>query len=394
MSQDRNGHVKIKVLFQGIDSLHHYYVVLPKYIEALNKGIKVDVLAPHLLEIPKVLHFALKRFSRFPRLASLIQSALIPQKIESLAETMARVQASKYHIVHLNEPFINSAKMITFNAPKTPKILTFHDPKIINYHGGKVTELKHIAQKTAATVVPSVWLKNLFYEKVGLIPLVIHHCIDLAIFNPFMKKSAAKNFLGMSRIKKIILWNGRLDPDKDPATMIDTIELLVKECKEVGFILKYRINYYEPNYTVRVLKNLKKLRRSLKNRLKLFHNMPLHKLPILYRASDVYFTTSPLESFSLATAEAMACGLPVVVPDSSAFPEVVGDAGLYCKVGDARGFAENILRVLSEEKLVKYLSHKSLNRVIHNFHPTKISKQYVNLYKAILGCDGVLECRS
>jgi glycosyltransferase involved in cell wall biosynthesis len=388
MNQNTNGHVRIRVLFQGIDSLHHYYVILPKYIEALNKEIKVDVLAPDLLEIPKQLHFALKRFSKLPRLASLIQSASLSQKIESLAETMARVQASKYHIAHLNEPFINSTKMIMFNAPKTPKILTFHDPNIINYHRGKVTELKHIAQKTAANVVPSVWLKNLFYEKVGLIPLVIHHCIDLAIFNPFMKKSVAKNFLGMSMIPKIIVWNGRLDPDKDPATMINVIELLVKEYKEVGFILKYRINYYEPNYTVKILKNLKKLRRSLKNRLKIFHSMPFHKLPILYRAADLYFTTSPLESFSLATAEAMACGLPVIIPDSSALPEVVGDAGLYCKVGDPSGFAENILRVLSEEKLARYLSYKSLSRVIHNFHPTKISKQYVNVYKAVLDCDG------
>jgi len=388
MSQYTNGHAEIKVLFQGIDSLHHYYVILPKYIEALNKEVKIEVFAPALLEIPKEINLVLKRYGKLPSLTSLARSALLSQKVELLAKMIAKIEASKYHLVHLNEPFINSTKVLISDASKTPKILTFHDSNIINYHEKQITELKHVAGKTTAVVVPSTWLKNLFYEKVGLKPLVIPHCIDLAIFNPFIKRSWARSYLGISKIKKIVLWNGRLDPDKDPTTMIDTIELIAKEDKELVFVLKYRINYYDPNYTMKILKRLEKLKGVLKDRLKLIRNIPLHKLPILYRAADLYFTTSPLESFSLATAEAMACGLPVIVPKSSALPEVVGDAGLYCSVGDSREFAENILKVLSDEKLSKYLSYKSLNRIFHNFHPAKISKRYVDLYKTVLGCRG------
>jgi glycosyltransferase involved in cell wall biosynthesis len=388
MRQSKNSRVGIRVLFQGIDSLHHYYIVLPAYIEALNEDIKVDVLVPDLLEIPKAYCFALKRFAKLIPLAPSLQSILVCQKIKSLAGSIARARESNYRVIHFNEPFIESTKVIMSNMSKTPKLLTFHDPNIVNYDRRKIAELRYVIEKVASIIVPSFWLKSLFHEKLGLKPLVIHHCVDPALFNPFIKKSLAKNLLRMGTIPKIVVWNGRLDPDKDPATMINVVELLAKECKEVGFILKYRANYYCPNYTMKIFERLKKLKRSLKNRLKMFNQVPLHKLPILYRAADLYFTTSPLESFSMATVEAMACGLPVIIPNSSALPEVVGDAGLYCKVGDARGFAESILRVLSEEKLMRYLSYKSLKRVLHNFHPIKISNQYASLYEEIADRNG------
>lgn len=51
-------------------------------------------------------------------------------------------------------------------------------------------------------------------------------------------------------------------------------------------------------------------------------------LPLLYSAADLFAFPSLYEGFGLPPLEAMACGTPVVVSDSSSLPEVVGDAAL------------------------------------------------------------------
>ena len=51
-------------------------------------------------------------------------------------------------------------------------------------------------------------------------------------------------------------------------------------------------------------------------------------LPALYSAAAVFVYPSLYEGFGLPPLEAMACGTPVVVSNSSSLPEVVADAGL------------------------------------------------------------------
>src|SRR5262249_59123106 len=51
-------------------------------------------------------------------------------------------------------------------------------------------------------------------------------------------------------------------------------------------------------------------------------------LPALYNAADLFVYPSLYEGFGLPPLEAMACGTPVLVGDSSSLPAVVGDAGV------------------------------------------------------------------
>ncbi len=61
----------------------------------------------------------------------------------------------------------------------------------------------------------------------------------------------------------------------------------------------------------------------------------------LLASADVVVAPGPVETFGLAALEALACGTPVVVNESSALPEVVGGAGVAVR-GTADGFAGGV----------------------------------------------------
>ena len=75
-----------------------------------------------------------------------------------------------------------------------------------------------------------------------------------------------------------------------------------------------------------------------------FH--PREKLPVIYNAFDVYcfLSMSGEETFGLTVLEAMACGVPPVVPNFDGVPAVVGDAGL---IADAENFDQDIATLVS-----------------------------------------------
>ena len=69
-----------------------------------------------------------------------------------------------------------------------------------------------------------------------------------------------------------------------------------------------------------------------------------------------------LEGFGLPVLEAMLLGCPVVVSDSSSLPEVVGEAGLVARTGDAVSLGEAIARVLTEPGCAEALAEAGRQR--------------------------------
>ena len=106
--------------------------------------------------------------------------------------------------------------------------------------------------------------------------------------------------------------------------------------------------------------------------------LPRKQLPILYNAFDVYCFPSMAaeETFGLTLLEAMACGVPPVVPRFDGLPEVVGEAGVIVDAEelpeDLAGFAATVsaeslsqgVHVLLEEEFRHELGQKARNRAL------------------------------
>jgi glycosyltransferase involved in cell wall biosynthesis len=79
--------------------------------------------------------------------------------------------------------------------------------------------------------------------------------------------------------------------------------------------------------------------------------IPDADLPALYSAADLFAFPSLYEGFGLPPLEAMACGTPVVVSDSSSLPEVVGDAAICVDAESAEKLATAMARPFEDADL-------------------------------------------
>ena len=67
---------------------------------------------------------------------------------------------------------------------------------------------------------------------------------------------------------------------------------------------------------------------SIRNRILFVDFVRDEDLPALYTGADMFVWPSIYEGWAFPVQEAMACGVPVIVSNGGALPEVIGEAGL------------------------------------------------------------------
>ncbi|HWW09384.1 MAG TPA: glycosyltransferase family 1 protein [Candidatus Acidoferrales bacterium] len=86
-------------------------------------------------------------------------------------------------------------------------------------------------------------------------------------------------------------------------------------------------------------------------------------LPALLSGATMLAQPSLYEGFGVAPLQAMAVGIPVLVGDNSAQPEVAGDAGLYVDALDVADIERGMQTLLSDERLAAANVAAGLQRV-------------------------------
>ena len=107
-------------------------------------------------------------------------------------------------------------------------------------------------------------------------------------------------------------------------------------------------------------------------------------LDALYRGAAALAVPSRAEGFGLPALEGMARGCPVVVSDTGALPEVVGDAGLLVKPGDADALAGALDRILTDDAFAASLGGSGRRRAATFTWQSSIAAHIV-AYRAALG---------
>lgn len=106
-------------------------------------------------------------------------------------------------------------------------------------------------------------------------------------------------------------------------------------------------------------------------------------MPLAYNGAMLYIYPSLRESFGLPILEAMSCGVPVITSNTSAMPEIAGDAALLSDPHDYRDIAAAISRMLSDRDLRESCKRKGITRAAQ-FSWANSAKELITLYNTSL----------
>jgi phosphatidylinositol alpha-mannosyltransferase len=103
------------------------------------------------------------------------------------------------------------------------------------------------------------------------------------------------------------------------------------------------------------------------------------------KASMIVVPSLGGEVFGLVLAENMWRGLPVVASNIGCFAEILGDAGLTFRVGDAKDLARQMVRLLDDPGLVSALGSRARRRILESYPRSRMIEAHAQLYRRLHG---------
>lgn len=109
----------------------------------------------------------------------------------------------------------------------------------------------------------------------------------------------------------------------------------------------------------------------------------VEKLAEIYSMADVFVTFSREESFGKVSAEALACGTPVICYNTTANPELVGrDCGLVLEQDKVEAVVAAIAQI--KEKGKDFYTEKCTAWAKQQFSMQKCMEQYMDIYRRLI----------
>ncbi|MFI6500789.1 glycosyltransferase [Nonomuraea typhae] len=190
--------------------------------------------------------------------------------------------------------------------------------------------------------------------------------IDLTRFHPHTEpKQWARKMFDLPD-RQTILFVGRLDEEKRLDDLVRALPYILNDTDaQIAFV--GRGNQRE------TLEKLAK-RIGVAERVFFLGFVPDEQMPQAFAAADVFAMPSIAELQSIATLEAMASGLPVVVADAMALPHLVDDNGFLFPPGDVMALAKNLTALLSDEGLRMVMGKASRELALTHDHQNSLAR--------------------
>lgn len=158
-----------------------------------------------------------------------------------------------------------------------------------------------------------------------------------------------------------ILYVASPAPHKNIEIVPKVAHILKKEYGLKGFRFLITIPPEDKEVAVKITKSATDL--SVENEVINIGGKTQRELVDLYESATVGFFPSVLETFSATLLEYMYFNLPIVSSDKPFNTEVVGDAALLFQATDAKGAAEAIFSILTNQDLRDSLQEKSEQKI-------------------------------
>ena len=207
-------------------------------------------------------------------------------------------------------------------------------------------------------------------------------CIDQSFIEPARLRAQ----LGIGRGAFVIGHVGRLVREKDQATLIRSLAILVDRGLDATLIVVGAGPLRD-----RLLSLAQAL--GLKNRVIFTGQVARRRVYEILHALDLFVMTSTSEGFGNAVVEAMAARKAVVVTNAGALPEVVGHAGRLAPRSPAALAAAILELAQLSPAVLAALGEAGRDRVESCFTIQRTGAAYSHLYRQLLQQKGIVDAR-
>jgi glycosyltransferase involved in cell wall biosynthesis len=210
-------------------------------------------------------------------------------------------------------------------------------------------------------------------DKIDVIP----NAIDAEQYKKNVDRQAIRTRCGVRDHERLILFIGRLVPQKGVEHMIRAIPNVVKEHPEAKFIIVGE--GWSKGYLESLTKSI-----GCEDRVRFLGFLPDQDLVELTLSADLLVVPSSYEPFGIVALEGMAAGVPVVASNTGGLSEIIEHdrTGVLVYPGDPQSIAWGINKVLSDPAYSNYLIQNAKRRIAEIYSWDAVAEKTLKVYEA------------
>jgi len=279
------------------------------------------------------------------------------------------IQSFKPDIIHIQDHFLISRLVVQVNRDlKIPIMGTNHfmPENITVFLPGKYLKqlfenflwkgFSRVFNQVNLVTTPTETGARLIRPRLKVDVIAISSGISLERFNPLGDTRKIKEKYAIPD-KPILLYVGRLDPEKHIEEILQAVALAVKK-------IDFRFVVVGKGISKTTLEQLTH-QLGITDKVIFTGFVPDEELPYFYKLSRCFIIASIAELLSLVTLQAMASGLPIIAVNAGALSELVKDKmnGYLYNEGDIPAIIKYIEDIIARDDLYRKMSEKSLEFV-------------------------------
>lgn len=212
---------------------------------------------------------------------------------------------------------------------------------------------------------------------------VIHNGIDIEKINSIFYEDR-RHYFGIDKEDFLIITVGRNKPVKRMTLLFQSLKKL-KSYKKIKCICIGPVNDLKELAAHYGILDKIVFTGQIPNRIGIDSHPPYPELINLYRSSDIYISTSYVESFGSSAADALACGIPIIVGKKHGVKDVIklNRTGFIMEKESPNRLAELILDCYFNREKLNNSTNEIKSSVAHlNWHSTTSS--FKRLFKTLV----------
>ena len=208
--------------------------------------------------------------------------------------------------------------------------------------------------------------------------IVIPNAIEISKYERKIDRESVKRRYGIEPYEKVVLFIGRLVPQKGVEYLVRAIPLILQQHRNVKFVIAG--DGWSKNY-------LEDLARSagFGDKIRFLGFISDLELTELTMSADVLVVPSVYEPFGIVALEGMAAGIPVVAANVGGLSEIIEHdrTGVLVYPKNFESIAWGVNRVLSDSGYSNWLVQNARRKVQEAYSWKAVAKRTVEVYEKV-----------